>query len=75
MQNKIKLIKNRIDQNHPELIQKYGTKCELVTPIIEMIDILIKINASDKTVTNYLNSIESSLIIIEEKIRSLENIH
>lgn len=74
MQNKIKDFKQRIENNHPKLIEKYGDKCELAYPIIEMIDILIETKASNRTIITYLRSIESSLVIIEEKLDSLENI-
>ena len=73
MQNKIKNLKYRINKNHSKLIEKYGEKCELAVPIINMIDILLKVDASDETINTYLNDIDSSLIIIEEKIKSVEN--
>ena len=73
MQNKIKDLKYRINKNHSKLIAKYGDNCELAVPILNMIDILIKIDASDQVITTYLNDIESSLVIIEEKLCSIEN--
>ena len=74
MQNKIKTLKHRIDKNYPKLIEKYGDNCELVIPVIKMIDILIDMNASNETIATYLNSIESALIIIEKKLQCVENI-
>jgi len=74
MQNQIKTLRQRIDKNYPNLIEKYGEKCELAIPIIQMIDILIEMNASNEVVSTYLKSIESSLIIIEEKLQSVENL-
>jgi len=73
MQNEIKLLKYRIETNYSKLIDKYGDKCELAIPVINMIDILIKIDASNESVQEYLCSIESSLLIIEEKLQSVEN--
>ncbi len=73
MQNQIKTLRHRIDKNYSNLIEKYGDKCELAIPIIEMIDILIEMEAPNEVVSTYLNSIESSLVIIEEKLQSVEN--
>jgi len=74
MQNQIKTLRYRIDKNYPNLIEKYGDKCELAIPIIQMIDILIEMEAPNEVVSTYLKSIESSLIIIEEKLQSVENL-
>ena len=74
MQNKIRNLKQRIDKNYSKLIMKYGDSCQLAIPIIEMIDILIEMKASDETITIYLKNIESSLIIIEEKLHNVENL-
>jgi hypothetical protein len=73
MQNKIKYLKQRIDKNYSNLILKYGDKCELAGPIVTTINLLINSNASDETISRYLHDIESSLVIIEEKIQSVEN--
>ena len=74
MQHKIKTLKYRIDKNYSKLISIYGDKCELAMPIINMIDILIQTNASDAIIIKYLEGIEGSLLIIEEKLQHVESI-
>jgi len=73
MQYKIRILKDRIEKNHSKLISVYGDKCELAMPVLKMIDILIKIDAADDIIKNYLDEIDDSLLIIEEKLQYVEN--
>lgn len=72
MQNKIKNIKQRIEDNYQELYYEYGEDCQLANPILEMIDLLLSVNAPDDKIKLYLRNINSSIIIIEEKLQRVE---
>jgi hypothetical protein len=71
MQNKIRKLKQKLEENQKALYQKYGENCQLLEPTLNMLNLLITYNATDKTIEGYLNSMESSLRIIEEKIERI----
>ena len=68
MQNKIKNLKQIIEENKEELHAKYKGNCQLLEPILNMLDLLILYNAKDERIEEYLNNMNSSIKIIQEKI-------
>lgn len=74
MQNKIKNLKQRIEDNHKELYYEYGDSCQLLKPTLEMIDLLLSVNAPNDKIKSYLEGVGSSITIIEEKLQRVEKI-
>ena len=72
MKNKIKNLKQRIENNRQELHDEYGDSCQLVQPTLDMIDLLLSVNAPDDKIKLYLQNVNSSIRIIEEKLERVE---
>ena len=72
MKNKIKNLKQRIEDNHQELHDTYGDSCQLVNPTLDMIDLLLSVDAPDDKIKLYLQNVNSSIQIIEEKLERIE---
>jgi hypothetical protein len=65
-------LKQRIENNYQELHDEYGDNCQLVIPILEIIDLLLSVNAPEDNIKSYLQSVNSSIQIIEEKLERVE---
>lgn len=74
MKNKIKKLKQRIEDNYKELYDEYGDNCQLIKPILEIIDLLLAVNAPDDKIKEYLQNVDSAVILIEEKLKRVEKI-
>ncbi len=72
MQNKIKDLKQKIEENRKALHEKYKDNCQLLEPTLNLLNLLISYDAPDNTIKRYLKSMNSSIQIIEEKIRKLK---
>jgi len=72
MKNKIKDLKQRIEDNYQELHDTYGDSCQLVNPTLDMIDLLLSVDAPDDKIKLYLQNVNSSIQIIEEKLERIE---
>ena len=72
MKNKIINLKQRIEDNHKALYDEYGDNCQLIKPTLEMIDLLLSVNASDEIIKEYLDKISNTIKIIEEKLERVE---
>lgn len=72
MKNKIITLKQRIEDNYQELHDEYGDSCQLVNPTLDMIDLLLSVDAPDDKIKFYLQNVKSSIQIIEEKIERVE---
>jgi len=72
MKNKIIKLKQRIEDNYQELYTEYGDNCQLIKPTLEMIDLLLSVNASEEIIKDYLQKVSSAINIIEEKLESVE---
>lgn len=72
IKNKIKTLKKRIEDNYEKLRKEYGNNCQLALPTLEIINLLLKANASDDRIKEYLDSIATAIIIIEEKLATVE---
>jgi len=72
MKNKLINLKQKIEDNHLELYDEYGDNCQLIKPTLEMIDLLLSVNASDKIIKDYLQKVRYAIQIIEEKLESVE---
>ncbi|MGB6328395.1 MAG: hypothetical protein WBF48_05675 [Halarcobacter sp.] len=72
MQQTIINLKQRIEDNYQELHDEYGDSCQLVNPTLDMIDLLLSVDASDDKIKSYLQNVKSSIQIIEEKLERVE---
>jgi len=72
IKDKIKNLKQRIEDNYEKLHKVYGNNCQLALPVLETINILLKANATDEQIKYYLDSIASAISIIEEKLATVE---
>ncbi len=72
MINKIKNLKLRIEISYKKLDKEYGDNCQLALPTLEIINILLTAHASDDKIKKYLKSIDSAIVIIEEKLATVE---
>ena len=71
MQDKIIKLKQKIEENQEALYEKYGTNCQLLEPTLNMLNLLLSYNAPNDKIEGYLNSLDSSIKIIEEKIERI----
>jgi len=72
IKDKIKNLKQRIEDNYEKLQKNYGNNCQMALPILEIIDTLLEANATDDRIKYYLDSLESAIVIIEEKLAKVE---
>ncbi|MCD4757876.1 MAG: hypothetical protein K8R39_06360 [Arcobacteraceae bacterium] len=72
MKNKIKNLKQRIKDNYQELYDEYSDNCKLIKPTLEMIDLLLSVNASDEIIKEYLDKVSNAIKIVEEKLERVE---
>lgn len=72
MQKTIINLKQRIKDNKQALLDEYGDNCELAIPTLEMIDLLLSVNASNEKIKSYLQSVDTAIKIIEEKLKRVE---
>lgn len=72
IKNKIKNLKQRIENNYEKLYKKFGNNCQLSLPVLETINILLKAKDTDDQIKYYLDSINSAIVIIEEKLATVE---
>jgi len=73
MKNKIIILKQRIDKNKYEMKKDSKDICDLLKPILEMIDLLLLENISNNKIKDCLEKVNGSLKIIEEKLSIVEN--
>ena len=72
MQNMIKELKQRIERNYKIIQINYEDICDLIKPVLEAINLLLLVNASDERIKIYLKSVSGSIKIIEEKLSIIE---
>jgi len=72
MKNVIKNLKQRIEENKKALYEKNGDNCTLIKPILEAINLLLSANSSDNQIKSYLQSVNGSIEIIEEKLKRID---
>lgn len=44
----------------------------MIQPVINMVDLLLSVNVTDDKIKSYLNSLDSTIKIIEEKLDRIE---
>jgi len=72
LRNEIRILKQRIDKNRYEMKEDYNDICDLVNPIVEMIDLLLVKNVSNDKIEACLKVVHGSIKIIEEKLSIIE---
>jgi len=70
MMNIIKSLKQRMEKNY-QVLQDEDIR-DLTKPILETINLLLSANAPDNQIKSYLQGVNSSIEIIEEKLERIE---
>ncbi|MDC0932660.1 hypothetical protein OAR97_02320 [Arcobacteraceae bacterium] len=73
IKNKLKDLKQRIEDNYNQLDQGYKDNSHLEHQVLQIINLLLSANTTDDKIKIYLGNISNALEIVEEKLSRIEN--